>query len=58
MNPKRMKDPLKKQEEDLERKQERTEHEDEGAIEEGKKEPKRFKKVREEEFPKSHRTKG
>jgi len=53
-----MKDPLKKQEKDLKRKQKEIEKADKGSIEQEKKEPKDFTPVREKEFPKSHRTKG
>jgi hypothetical protein len=43
---------------DLKRKQKTLNKKDKGPIDEEKKNHRRFQKIREKEFPKSHRTKG
>jgi hypothetical protein len=48
----------KKSEEDFKKKQKKLHKEDTGSIDEKEKKPKRFKKIREDEFPKSYKTKG
>lgn len=54
----KFKNPKKKQEMDLERKRKSLTGKKKGSIGEEKDEPERFEKIREKEFPKSHRTKG
>lgn len=52
------KDPKKMQDDDLERKRKKIVTNSSDEFFGPKNEPKRFKKIKEEEFPKSHRTKG